>query len=130
MKKVIFLFISVIFTTITLSAQSKILKKGSLLPTSPKQSIDFIRQGTINKDSILSKKSNGFDVKKSQIDNMVYLNTNEDNPALNKMPIGIPNPPFEPMPVAQLPTITNSPLKDTSFKITFNSDFLKRLKKN
>jgi len=130
MKKVTLISICVIFTTVSVSAQSKILRKGSLSPTDPKESISFLKQGTINKDSTLSKTSNGFDVKKSNIDNMVYLNTNETNPALNKMPVVISNKPVELMPVATLPRITNLSLKDSNLNAILNSPFFKRLKKN
>jgi hypothetical protein len=130
MKKVTLISICVIFTTVSVSAQSKILRKGSLSPTDPKESISFLKQGTINKDSTLSKTSNGFDVKKSNIDNMVYLNTNETNPALNKMPVVISNKPVELMPVATLPRITNLSLKDSNLNVILNSPFFKRMKKN
>jgi len=130
MKKVNLISICVIFTTVSVSAQSKILRKGSLSPTDPKESISFLNQGTICKDSTLSKTSNGFDVKKSNIDNMVYLNTNETNPALNKMPVVISNTPVELMPVATLPRITNLSLNDSNLNVILNSPFFKRLKKN
>jgi hypothetical protein len=61
---------------------------------------------------------------------MVYLNTNETNPALNKMPVVISNKPVELMPVATLPRITNLSLKDSNLNVILNSPFFKRLKKN
>ena len=83
-----------------------------------------------NEDSTLAKTSNGFDVKKSKIDNMVYLNANGNNLALNKMPIAINNLPVEPMPVSK-PTKRNEYFKkDTSLSINITSDSLRRWKRN
>ncbi len=81
-------------------------------------------------DSTLAKTINGFDVKKSKIDNMVYLNVNENNPSLNKMPIAVNNLPVEPMPVAR-PTKRNEYFKkDTSLSVNITIDSLGRRKRN
>ncbi len=83
-----------------------------------------------NKDSTIIKTSNGFDVKKSKIDNMIYLNVNENNPSLNKMPIAINNLPVEQMPVSKLIIRNEQSARDTSFSINITSDSLKRWKSN
>jgi hypothetical protein len=130
MKKIFILSISIIFISIAASAQTKILKKGDLLdiPRS-KQSTDLMSQESINKDSTLAKTNNGFDVKRSNIDNMVYLNTNSNNPSLNKMPIGRVSVPVEPMPTGDFLYKRNLSLKDTTIRFNSN-DTLKIYKKH
>ncbi len=129
MKKIFFFTISMFFISLVAPAQIKVLKERLEFNPSRKQSTDLMSQETIKADSTLTKTNNGFDVKKSKVDNMVYLNTNANNFALNKMPISVSTMPVEPMPIRKLSLNSNRFMKDSI--IHFNgSDSLKNYKKH
>ena len=69
-------------------------------------------------------------MKKSKIDNMVYLYVNKNNPSLNKMPAAINNLPVEPMPIARLATRNEQLGKERSLSFNITIDSLKKGKGN
>jgi len=83
------------------------------------------RQTIENKDSLIGKTKNGFDIKSSSVDNMVYLNANNDNATLKKMPMDS-SVSYEKMPIRKIPLRNNRFGKDTSFNININSDSIRK----
>jgi hypothetical protein len=78
-----------------------------------------------NEDSIIDKTKNGFDIKKSKVDNMPYLNANKDNHSNGKMPIDS-SVSIAKMPTRKLPTVRDYIKKDTTFTIKLNNDSFKK----
>ena len=126
MKKILFTTTIILCFSIAATAQNNIIKIDTLIhPSKP--------IGKINpdEDSTIAKTKKGFNVKQSKVDNMAYLNANEDNSALkNKMPIGGISKPVEPMPVRKLPHIKDYSKRDTSSPIYSGSDSLRAWKKH
>ena len=87
------------------------------------------RQTIENKDSLIGKTKNDFDIKRSSVDNMVYLNANKNNVALNKVPVDS-SASYGKMPMRRLPIKNNRFSKDTSLNININSDSLRKWKRH
>ncbi len=134
MRKLILAFTVTTFVSVHSFGQSKktIFIDTIYHPKSKEQQKHEASQKRIgnNEDSTISTTNNGFDVKKSQHDNMLYLNTNESNPSIHQMPNTISDNGKLTMPIRKLPNFNNRLRKDTSFKIYFHSDSLKKWQKH
>ena len=76
-------------------------------------------------DSTINKLNNGFDIKKSKVDNMNYLKTTDENIALKKMPIRASKT-MALMPTKKLPALENRFFKDSTVTIKNKYDSLKK----
>lgn len=134
MRKLILAFIVITSVSIDSIGQSKksIFIDTIFHPKSKEQQKHEASQKRIGDDgdSTISKANNGFDVKKSKHDNMLYLNANESNPSIHQMPNGSINNENFTMPIRKLPNFDKRLSKDTSFKIYFHSDSLKKWQKH
>jgi len=78
-----------------------------------------------NKDSTIGKSKNGFDIKRSKVDNMDYVNTNKENIASKRIPIS-KSASSTNMPTRKLPLLKERFLRDTTFNINGNIDSSKK----
>ncbi len=118
MKKIIVALICISSISIKSFSQESILNKKYLEKYEiQKPRTDLIsEEKLIDKDSTISKNTNGFNIKKSSQDNMNYLQTNKENIANKKMHIK-KGEEIATMPTRKLPLLRNRFGIDTTKRV-------------